>query len=85
MRHFDMLEHVHSTFLLDVRDTIVPIALLKACQAFREMRTGETMEILVNDPDIRKDLFRVLPTSACELLDTREETSFSRFLLRKTT
>jgi TusA-related sulfurtransferase len=80
-----MLDHTHSTFLLDVRGAIVPIALLKACQAFREMKTGETMEILVNDPDIRKDLFRVLPSSTCELLDIREETSFSRFVLRKRT
>jgi TusA-related sulfurtransferase len=71
-------------YLLDVRGAIVPIALLKVCQAFREMRTGETMEILVNDPDTRKDLFRVLPSSVCELLDTREEPSFSRFFLRKT-
>jgi TusA-related sulfurtransferase len=71
--------------LLDVRGAIVPIALLKVSQAFREMKTGETMEVLVNDPDTRKDLFRVLPPSVCELLDTREETSFCRFLLRKTT
>lgn len=71
--------------LLDVRNVIVPIALLKVSQAFREMKTGETMEVLVNDPGTSKDLFRVLPNSVCELLDTREETSFSRFFLRKTT
>jgi len=71
--------------LLDVRNVIVPIALLKVAQAFREMKTGETMEVLVNDPGTCKDLFRVLPNSVCELLDTREEASFSRFLLRKAT
>ena len=68
---------------LDIRDSIVPYALLKASQAFREMKRGETMEILVSDPDARKDLFRILPSACYEVIKIKDGRAFHRILLKK--
>jgi TusA-related sulfurtransferase len=72
-----------SRHLLDIRGAIAPITLLKVTQAFREMRTGETIEILVSDQDTRLDLFKVLPSSHYEIIEIKEKASFFRILLRK--
>jgi TusA-related sulfurtransferase len=53
---------------LDLRGAISPISLLKVTQAFREMKPNEILEILVCDPDTRKDLFKILPDLSYELI-----------------
>ena len=58
--------------LLDLRGAISPITLLKVTQAFREMKPNEILEILVGDPDTRKDLFKVLPDLSYELITFEE-------------
>ena len=68
---------------LDIRKCISPIILLKACQAFREMKDGETIEILLSDPDIGEDLFKILPPSRYRLVSSLEEESFYRIVLKK--
>ena len=73
----------HMDHLLDIRGAIIPFTLLKITQAFRELRAGETIEILVGDPDTRDDLFKVLPASLYELIGVENEASFYRILLRK--
>lgn len=57
---------------LDLRGAISPISLLKVTQAFREMKPNEILEILVGDPDTRKDLFKVLPDFSYELIIIEE-------------
>ena len=69
--------------MLDSRVTIIPLTLLKASQAFREMKTGETIEILVSDPDAKEDLLKVLSAYHCELIKTEEEESFYRIVLKR--
>lgn len=68
---------------LDIRTTIHPLSLLKASQAFRNMKEGETMEILLNDPDIREYLFKVLPSALCELIEIKETKTYCRIFVRK--
>jgi TusA-related sulfurtransferase len=70
---------------LDIRTTIYPLALLKASHAFREMKSGETMEIVLGDVDAREYLFKVLPASLCELIEIREEETLCRILVKKRT
>jgi TusA-related sulfurtransferase len=50
-----------------------PFALLKISQIFREMDTGEVLEIVGCDADTRSDLFRVLPAPAWRLLEGAAE------------
>ncbi len=68
---------------LDIRSSIYPLALLKASQAFREMKAGETIEMLLSDPDTKEYLFKVLPASRCELIEIRAVKSFWRIIVRR--
>ena len=70
---------------LDLRGTIIPFSLLKVSQVFKIIKPGELLEILCSDPDIRKDLFKILPHSSYELNlmeESEEECSF-RIQLKK--
>ncbi len=56
-------------YILDFRETITSLALLKMTQVLREMNTEEILEIITGDSDARTDVFKVIPASACELID----------------
>ena len=52
---------------LDLRGMILPFVLLKVSNAFKEMRIGESLEILLGDPDSVRDLLKILPPLSYEL------------------
>ena len=70
---------------LDLRGAIIPFSLLKVSQVFKIIKPGEKLEILCCDPDIRTDLFKILPESAFELtlMEELEEDYFYRIQLKK--
>lgn len=75
-----------SNHRLDFRGSISSIALLELTRRFNEMKPGECMEILGSDPDMRQDLFKVLPDTAYEVISINEgegEAYFFRVRLRK--
>ena len=67
-------------YRLDLRGTIIPLTFLKITQAFRKIKTGETMEIIGTDPDTRRDFPKVLGTSPFEVLCISDEKD--RYLIR---
>ena len=73
--------------ILDLRGAIPPITLLKVSQVFREMRNQEILEILCRDSDTHRDIFKVLPSSAYELIviEELEEKSSFRVRMKKRT
>lgn len=52
----------------DLRDTIVPLSLLKICNHFSMMNPGEILEIICSDPDLVEDLNYLLPEPGYELV-----------------
>jgi TusA-related sulfurtransferase len=54
--------------LLDFRGSISPLSLLKMTKVFNKMQAAEIMEILGSDPDVRKDLFKLLPADSYEVV-----------------
>lgn len=76
-----MKQSVHR---LDIQGVMVPISLLKITQAFREIKTGEILEILSDDPDTREDLFRVLKIFHYQLINIQEKNSSYCIQLKKT-
>ena len=68
---------------LDLRGVIIPLTLLKVTQAFRDMKQGETLEILSGDPETRKEIFQVLNASNFQLIGIKEESEFYCIQLRK--
>ena len=59
-------------YILDLRETIPPITLLKISQAFGDMKPGEMLEILCRDLDTRRDVFKVISPVTCELIVMEE-------------
>ena len=66
--------------VLDLRGMIIPLTLLKITQALRNIKAGETMEIIGTDPDTRRDFLKVLGTSPCEVLHIKD--GKDRYLIR---
>jgi TusA-related sulfurtransferase len=73
---------------LDLRGLINPFTLLKASNAFKKLKAGETMEIIGSSPEITTDLLKVLPAASCEIISSKategEQAGF-RILLKKKT
>jgi TusA-related sulfurtransferase len=68
---------------LDLRGMIIPLTLLKITQALRNIKDGETMDVVGTDPDTRRDFLTVLGTSPCEVVCVRDEKDFYLVRLRK--
>ncbi len=72
---------------LDLRGMILPFVLLKVSNAFKEIGTGETLEILLEDPDSMRDLLKILPPALCKLTTTEKikdgDTNFCIQLLKQ--
>jgi TusA-related sulfurtransferase len=60
-------------YKLDFRNTFSSISLLKMTEIFGRMLAGETMEICGSDPDIRRDLLKVLPENSYDLVTIDED------------
>ena len=75
-----------SDYILDFRETITPLALLKMSQVLLEMNVDEVLEVITKDHDARTDVFKVIPASSCELIDVEfnREADFFRIQLKKT-
>jgi TusA-related sulfurtransferase len=64
---------------------IVPVTFLNITQALREIKPGESVEIIGSDPETKRDLFKILRTFPYELLNINEndEKTVYRVSLRK--
>ncbi len=72
-----------SAHIVDLRNAIIPLTLLKISQEFREIEVSEIMEIWVDDPDIKRDVFKILPPLSHKLIALNDEGSFYRIRLVK--
>jgi TusA-related sulfurtransferase len=68
---------------LDLRGMIIPLTLLKITQALRNIKDGQTMDIVGTDPDTRRNFLTILGTSPCEVLWVRDEKDLYSIRLRK--
>ena len=53
---------------LDIRGVIQPFSFLIISKAFKEIREGETLEVMLNGPNAVSDLFKILPPSSYAML-----------------
>jgi TusA-related sulfurtransferase len=75
-----------ANYILDFRGSISSISLLKMTRIFKEMKAGQIIEIIGSDPDIEKDILKVLPESSYEmiLMDVVEdEENFHQVQIKK--
>lgn len=72
---------------IDLSGLMVPVSVLQANQKFREIKTGETLEMLNCNHETLKMFLQVIPETAYELLSDRkmrETSSLYRIRLKKT-
>jgi TusA-related sulfurtransferase len=69
--------------ILDLRGMIIPLTFLKITEGFRRIKPGETLEIMLSDPDTRRDFFKVLATFPYEVLNSDEGDNVYLVRLRK--
>ena len=67
----------------DLRETITPFAFLKVTQAFRDMKPGDILQVVGDDPKTRIEIFKVLHTVRYTLVDTQEEGNYYCFSIKK--
>jgi TusA-related sulfurtransferase len=68
--------------IIDFRDSLSSISLLKVTQVFGKMSPFEILEIRGADPEIQQDLFKVLPSAAYEIVDNDAADEEDLHLLR---
>jgi TusA-related sulfurtransferase len=69
-------------YILDFRETISSLALLKMTQVLREMKKDEVLKIITRDGYARTDVFKVIPAASCEVIDMEFNREASCFLIR---
>jgi TusA-related sulfurtransferase len=62
-------------YKLDVRGMISPFSLLKVSLVFQQMKPCQVVEIIGCDPDMQRDLLRILPDASCEVVCTEHPTT----------
>jgi TusA-related sulfurtransferase len=63
--------------IIDFRDSLSTISLLKVTQVFSNMDHSEILEIRGVDADIQQDLFKVLPQEAYEIMKIEDNADAS--------
>lgn len=54
-------------YFLDFRESITSLALLTMAHMVKQMKPHERLEIIVQDPEVRSDVLKIVP--GCELID----------------
>lgn len=73
----------HPDTVLDLRNSILPMAMLELTTIFGEMKAGGIMEILVGDQETKTTLFKVLRAYPYELLELNEDNAVIVVKLKK--
>jgi TusA-related sulfurtransferase len=72
--------------VIDFRDSLSSISLLKVTQVFGKMKPSGILEIRGTDSDTRQDVFKLLPHASYEVLEAesaQKDGELSRVVLRK--
>ena len=69
--------------ILDLRGMIVPVTFLNITQVLRDIKSGETVEIVASDPETKRDLFKVLRSFSYEVLNVHNDKTSYRVRLKK--
>ncbi|MGD0398237.1 MAG: hypothetical protein ABSC04_04930 [Syntrophobacteraceae bacterium] len=70
-------------YVIDFRESLTPLSLLRAGQLVKQMKPHELLEIIVADPDVGLDVLKITP--GCELvgMELDKEEYFCRIQLEK--
>jgi TusA-related sulfurtransferase len=70
-------------YKFDLREAITPFALLKVTQAFRDMKPGDILQVVGDDPKTRREMFKILQTVNYTVVDTEEDGKYYCICFKK--
>jgi len=68
---------------LDVTGQACPLPVIKTAKAMKELRAGQTLEVLATDPGVEPDMLAWARQTGNELLGIEQQGAVYRVLLRK--
>ena len=69
--------------LLDVRNYICPLSILKIRSMLDCMSIGETLEVWSNDLETKEDLQQIIKNSNDELLRIENQEGYDKFFIQR--
>lgn len=72
-----------ATRTLDVRGRSCPLPIIDTAKAIKDLKPGETLEVLATDPGAKTDFPAWSSTTGNPLLEQSEEDGVFRFVVRK--
>ena len=69
--------------VLDVKGLNCPLPILRAKKALKDMDTGATLEVLATDPGAVKDFEAFCRTTGNELVESDQQDTIYRFVIRR--
>ena len=72
-----------SVRVIDARGAVAPLPLLELRKALDQVDTGQSVELVSDDPAMAGDVEMFIKASGHELDDTHEEDAAVRFRIRK--
>lgn len=79
----DQTSEMKIMYKFDLREAITPFALLKVTQAFRDMKPGDILQVVGDDPKTRREMFKVLQTVNYTVVDTEEDGKYYCICFKK--
>ncbi len=70
-------------YVIDFRESITPLSLLRMGQLVKQMKPHELLEIIVRDPDVRSDVLKIVPGCKLVGIELNTEGDFCRMQLEK--
>lgn len=71
------------TQTLDVKGAACPIPVVKTAKAFKELNSGDVLEVLATDPGVEPDMQAWTKQTGNELVSVQEDSGVFRVLLKK--
>ncbi len=74
-----------ANYILDLRETITPFALLRMTQVLKTMKAQQILEVITGDLDTRTDVLSIMPSSSCQVIgmEVDEQTGHCKIQLEK--
>jgi TusA-related sulfurtransferase len=79
----DQTSEMKIMYKFDLREAITPFALLKVTQAFRDMKPGDILQVVGDDPKTRREMFKILQTVNYTVVDTEEDGKYYCICFKK--
>ena len=79
----DQTSEMKIMYKFDIREAITPFALLKVTQAFRDMKPGDILQVVGDDPKTRREMFKILQTVNYTVVDTEEDGKYYCICFKK--